>query len=578
MGGTYTVTVTANGCSSVSSTVVVITALPTATATSNSPVCAGGTINLFTPTVSGATFAWTGPLAFTSTLQNPTRPGATVAMSGTYQVTVTRSGCSATSSVVVTVNANPTATASAVNALCNNVCNGSATVTPAGGAGGYTYLWSASAGSQTTATASGLCDGVYTVVITDAAGCIVNSGATVSEPTALSITSISTTQSSCAASNGTATVNATGGTTAYSYSLNAGTPQASNAYSSLAAGAYTMLVTDANGCMASSNFAITNPNSPVVTNSSTATSCASVCDGSGTVNISGGTAPFSVDWCGTGTQSGITASATNNTLCAGTCAVVITDAAGCVTTSSVTIATPTAVAATMNASTVSCESDCDGVGTITVSGGTAPYSVDWCDGNTSTNITSVAVNSGLCGGACAVTITDANGCMTTATATVPEPSILGSTETHVDEVAGNDGSINLTITGGTGPYSVSWSSGQGIEDISGLAGGSYTATITDANGCTTQITVIVASTVGIKENVSTLISIYPNPNTGMFTIDLGKSANGTFELFDMQGKLIYSSTLTSAKTDLNLQIASGIYNLRINNADGIINHKLIIQN
>jgi PKD repeat protein len=494
MSGTYNLTVTANGCSATSSTVVTVNALPTATATSNSPICVGTTLNLNTPTVAGASFAWAGPSAYSSTSQNPTRPSSTTTMTGSYTVTVTGSnGCVNTSNVNVTVNANPSATASAVNSTCNGTCNGTATVVPTGGSGTYTYAWSP--GAQTTATATALCDGSYSVVVTDGNGCIANSNATVAEPTALSITSVNTTQSACAGNTGTATVTVTGGTTSYMYSVNSGTPQSSNVFSSLAAGSYTLSVTDANGCSSTSSFNITNPNAPTATSLTTNTSCEGVCDGGSSVNISGGTGPFTVDFCGT-VQTGITSVANINTLCAGSCNVLITDAAGCTVTQSIS---------------------------------------------------------------------------------VTEPTALSVSETHVDEVNGNDGSIDLTITGGTSPYTVSWNSGQSTEDLTGLTDGSYIATITDASGCSTQITVVVNSTVGIGETAIANILIYPNPNGGVFTIELGSNPESTVELFDIQGKLVYSTMLTNQKTDMHLNYATGIYNLRISNSNGIINHKLVIQ-
>jgi len=493
MSGTYTVTVTANGCTATSNTAVTVNPLPTATAGSNSPVCAGSAINLTTPTVSGATYAWTGPSSYSASTQNPSRPSSTTVMSGTYTVTVTANGCTNTSNVSVTVNANPTASSSAQNALCNGVCNGTATVVPSGGSGTYTYLWN---NGQTTSTASALCDGSYSVVVTDGNGCIANSSSTVGEPTVLTIGSVNTTQSACASSTGSATVNVTGGTTTYSYAINGGTAQGSNVFNSLAAGTYSLSVTDANGCTATSSFTITNPNAPTATNSVAAASCDGVCDAAGTVNISGGTSPYSVNWCSTSTQTGITSSATNNALCAGSCIVTITDASGCIVTQSLTLNEPTA---------------------LTVS------------------------------------------------------------ETHVDEINGNDGSIDLTISGGTSPYDVAWNSGQTTEDLNGITAGSYTATITDENGCTTQITVIVTSTVGIGEAAIASILIYPNPNAGIFTIDLGKNPSSIVELFDIQGKLVYSSKLINQKTDMHLNYATGIYNLRITNSNGIINHKLVIQ-
>ncbi|MGL5889130.1 MAG: PKD domain-containing protein, partial [Bacteroidia bacterium] len=122
MAGTYSVTVTVGGCTSAAgTTAVVVNATPaTPTASSNTPVCTGNTINLSTPAVAGATYSWTGPSAFTSALQNPTLPSATAAMAGTYSVTVTVAGCtSAAGTTAVVVNATPaTPTASSNTPVC----------------------------------------------------------------------------------------------------------------------------------------------------------------------------------------------------------------------------------------------------------------------------------------------------------------------------------------------------------------------------------------------------------------------------------------------------------------------------
>src|SRR5204862_6118366 len=108
--GTYSVTITVNGCTSAAGTTnVVVNATPaTPTASNGGPYCEGATISLSTPTVAGATYAWTGPNGFTSALQNPTRSSATLADAGTYSVTVTVSGCtSAAGTTNVVVNATP---------------------------------------------------------------------------------------------------------------------------------------------------------------------------------------------------------------------------------------------------------------------------------------------------------------------------------------------------------------------------------------------------------------------------------------------------------------------------------------
>jgi len=141
MAGTYSLTVTVGGCTSAvgTTTVVVNTAPATPTASSNTPVCTGNTINLTTPTVAGATYAWTGPSAFTSALQNPTRTGATAAMAGTYSLTVTVGGCtSAMATTTVVVNTTPaTPTASSNTPVCTGNTINLTTPTVAGA----TYAW-----------------------------------------------------------------------------------------------------------------------------------------------------------------------------------------------------------------------------------------------------------------------------------------------------------------------------------------------------------------------------------------------------------------------------------------------------
>ncbi|MCC7222197.1 MAG: T9SS type A sorting domain-containing protein, partial [Chitinophagales bacterium] len=179
MAGTYTVTVTnASGCTTSASRTVAVNVLPAATAGSNSPVCTGTTINLTAS--GGVTYAWSGP-GFSSSLQNPSRGSATLAMAGTYTVTVTNaSGCTATASATVAVNS----CGAVLNVVSysigkdNGTSNGSITLNVAGGTpctgNTYNYAWSGpSSGSATGGSSfviSPLATGWYTVTITDCAG------------------------------------------------------------------------------------------------------------------------------------------------------------------------------------------------------------------------------------------------------------------------------------------------------------------------------------------------------------------------------------------------------------------------
>ena len=163
--------------------------LPTPIAGSNSPVCEGFDLNLTSN--AWATYSWTGPNGFTSTVQNPVITAATTVNAGTYNLTVTdANGCQSATTTAVIINVNPTATTTSTNSLCFNANNGTATAIPASGTSPYTYLWS-STPAQTTQTATNLAPGTYTVTVTDDNGCSTTATATITEPTDIVATTTS---------------------------------------------------------------------------------------------------------------------------------------------------------------------------------------------------------------------------------------------------------------------------------------------------------------------------------------------------------------------------------------------------
>ena len=138
--GTYSVTVTVGACTSVpATTIVTVNATPAPTAGNNGPICAGSTLNLTASTVPGATYSWTGPNGFVSSVQNPSIPGATASASGTYSVTATTNGCaSPAGTTVAVVNAIPAAPTAGNNGPINAgaTLNLTASTVP-----GATYSW-----------------------------------------------------------------------------------------------------------------------------------------------------------------------------------------------------------------------------------------------------------------------------------------------------------------------------------------------------------------------------------------------------------------------------------------------------
>lgn len=223
---------------------------------------------------------------------------------------------------------NLSATATSVNVSCNGGNDGSATVYVSGNSTPLTYFWN---NFQTGATATGLSAGTYSVTVTDGNGCTATATATISQPPAISIT-ISTTTALCGGSDGTATANVSGGTSPYAYLWSNG--QTAETATGLSAGNYKVTVTDANGCNAIANLSIGNTGGPTLSTTANDCSANGVCDGSATVNASGGTPPLQYLW-----TSGDTTSSASG-LCAGIYFVTVTDANGCSNSSSVTVSEP----------------------------------------------------------------------------------------------------------------------------------------------------------------------------------------------------------------------------------------------
>ncbi|WP_299092779.1 PKD domain-containing protein, partial [uncultured Tenacibaculum sp.] len=145
-------------------------------------------------------------------------------------------------------------------------------------------------------------------------------------------------------------------------------------------------------------------------------------------------------------------------------------------TKNITIdSTPTAAIIGTN---VSCNGGNDGIADLTVTGGKAPYTYLWNTGATTEDLNSLTI------GNYSVTVTDANGCIALANVTITEPLVLSLSFLGSDlSCGGSDGAIDLTVSGGTAPYTYSWNTGDTTEDLSGLIVGTYTVTVTDANGC-----------------------------------------------------------------------------------------------
>jgi len=482
--GTYTCTITdANACQITRSVTVGQPSAITASVSKTDVSCNGGTNG--TATVSGVT-GGAAPYSYSWSPSGGTAAIATGLAAGSYTVTITDNNtCQTTRNVTITQPAPITASIGKTDVSCNGGSNGTATVSGVtGGSGSYSYSWSPSGG--TAATATGLAAGTYTCTITDLVStCQITRSVTVNQPTALSGTASKTDVSCNGGSNGTASVNVTGGAAPYSYSWAPSGGTAAIA-TGLAAGTYTVTITDNNSCQISRTVTVNQPAALGGTTSKTDVSCNGGTNGTATVNATGGTAPYSYSWAPSG---GTAATATG--LAAGTYTVTITDNNTCQTTRSVTITQPAAFSITTSKTDVSCNGGSNGSASVSVSGGTAPYTYSWApSGGTA------ATASGLAAGTYTVTITDNNSCQTTRSITINQPPVLTATSSFVDESCAGalNGSATVTPSGGTAPYTYSWSpSGGTAATASGLAAGTYSCLITDAKGCTVSKTVTIST-------------------------------------------------------------------------------------
>jgi hypothetical protein len=310
------------------------------------------------------------------------------------------------------------------------------------------------------------------------------------------------------AGNGAASVNVpTGGTPPYTYNWSPGTPSGDGTPSvtGLNAGNRTCTVTDANGCLASQTFTITQPTGLGTTiGSQTNVTCFGGTNGSATANGSGGTAPYTYSW----SNGNTTATITNIT--AGTYTLTVTDANGCTTNRPFTITQPaSALSATATQTNVLCFGGNNGAINVTPSGGTAPYTYNWGGGITTEDRTNLTAGSYSC------IITDANGCTSTQNFTITQPTQITATatQTNVTCFGGNDGAINLTPSGGTAPYTYNWNNFQTTNPISNLSEGVYSCIIYDADGCTSTQNFTITQPSSIPAPTGLAIQVYAGTST-----------------------------------------------------------------
>ena len=256
-----------------------------------------------------------------------------------------------------------------------------------------------------------------------------------------------------------------------------------------------MLVTDSNGCQDSVLATIGDPGAATPTVTLTAPTCIGFCDGKATANATGGTPPYTYFWTDSiGDTLALGGSIAG--LCAGKYGLTITDGNGCVSASVVTMTDPNGMTLSFASTPSTCGAS-DGVASVSVANGTAPYAYLWDDAASQATDTASALTAGTYN----VTVTDDNGCVATDSTTVGDLSPPVVTLTPTDATCNGDstGTASATIVGGSMPYTYSWddAASQTTPIATGLIAGMYSVSVTDSNGCTDTASVTVSEPAAI---------------------------------------------------------------------------------
>ena len=453
---------------------------------------------------------------------------------GTYAITIrdTGNGCEYSESFMVAEPDLLTFSSSWSDVTCNGDADGTVIIFPSGGS--TPYQISLDGGNSfvptqftTTFQVQNLGPGMLDLLLVDANGCTANSTLTIAEPDAIA-GSVSVTDASCnGGSDGAVTVSASGGSGALQYSLSnfVSDNQSSPVFDDLSAGNYTVAIRDASLCQIDVSFTVSEPSSLTLVESFTAdVSCNGGDDGSFQYDGSGGTAPYTYSLDGTNFQM----SALWEDLVEGSYTVTVKDANECVASTSVVIDEPTSVSAAIATTATSMCGATDGSLVVTAQGGTVPY-VYQIDGSPFVGSNTFT---GLGADTYEVRVMDDNGCEVLVMGTVIDPGLAAVSVSSTSVACNGDssGSLEVTTSGGTGPFTYILDGGtpQSTGTFSGLPAGTYSIEVQESNGCSQTVSAIITEPIALGLSVSTTDLSCFQDGTG--TIDV--VASGGSGLYD----------------------------------------------
>ncbi len=407
------------------------------------------------------------------------------------------------------------------------------------------YSWTFPNGTNANGqTISNLGPGTYTVTVTAADGCVAIDSATLFAPEQLLLVQTLPTDPSCfGLDDGTATVQMSGGTMPYAYqwSTNAGS-STNSAVPNLLAGTYTVTITDDNLCDQVVTEVILEDPAEIdidFTDSSGVSCFGQVidCDGSAMALASGGgtgTNIYTFVWSSGEIETAMNSTATQ--LCQGIQYVTATDGNNCFAIDSVLISAPPPLGfdlPILNQPT--CNGDSDGSITANGDGGEPAYTFEWDNGTTDITLANIPA------GDYPITVTDMNGCLFDTIFTLDEPDILiaivDSTE-NVTCSGDSDGFIQVDFTGGNGdPMTYTWSGGltSTTNSVSGLAPGTYTVTVEDANGCSAEVSQVITEPIPVFGFIPTPEEPICNGDQTLLTVETAGGGVGGPYTFSIDG-------------------------------------------
>jgi len=568
--GEYTITVTDVGNCSGEITIEITEPLPyVLNETITNIVCAGddnGEI-IIAPT------GGTGMLTYEWNIGS-TNDTITELVPGIYSVLIT-DGLNCTSEIEFVIEEPEAIVIDIVNAITPN-CPGDSTgmieVSATGGTGTLSYLWS---NGVTTTSITDLENGDYTISVSDTNGCFVEQSFTLDDPLEIGVVATENMPSCFDSSDGSIAITATGGSGNYTYLWSNG--DSTTTINNIAAGEYTITITDTNNCNNILSFTLNGPSEiePNITSSDVTQNGAN--DGVATVDPQDGVEPYTYLWSNDSTTAEITG------LMPGLYTVTITDANDCISISTVVINNGDCnITSNADIINISCAGEQDGIITITLIDAVEPVNYEWSNGETTSLIDNLDV------GTYSVTATDANGCLiqlvdfeiTTPEEITIENVVIIDASSSEDE----DGSISFDIQGGTGTITLQYTDTLGqlidIENFENVAAGSYGVILTDANGCNKFFGPFEVGFTTSTTEVLIKAILYPNPVENYLTIEIenNQTLSGAPETYDINGQIVNTPiSMSNNKYTLDVSsLNSGMYFIKLTNRDDIKLLKVLV--